>query len=160
MIKKNRNKSFFRNRKILIGFDPGFATKSRFFLIAYNVFALAPAESLIAKIVLIIYIFTTTIKLPGANMSFDNKNFGVFISDDEFDEFDESFDDFADDESDETLDSYDEDSESYEEAFEDDYDIDEPFDDVEAEDGYQDIYGNDGEELSDDEDDFFDEPED
>ncbi|MGP1458057.1 MAG: hypothetical protein ACTTKL_01945 [Treponema sp.] len=44
--------------------------------------------------------------------------------------------DFDDDEPDEVLDDFDDDSEMYEEAFEEDFnDFDEPYDDVEAEDG-------------------------
>ena len=73
---------------------------------------------------------------------------------------DVSADDFDDEENDEDLDFYDEDSESFEDAFEDDYDIDEPYDDYEQEDGYSDYYENNGEELSNDEDDFFDEEDD
>ena len=68
-------------------------------------------------------------------MSLDND----FFDDSEYDE-QYSFDDEYDD-------------------FEDDYDIDEPFDDVEPEDGYRNIYDNNGEELIDEEDDFFDEDE-
>ncbi|MCI6481716.1 hypothetical protein [Treponema sp.] len=60
--------------------------------------------------------------------------------------------------SDDDIDSYDDDSESYEEAFGDEYDIDEPYDDVEAEDGYTSYYDND-DTLIDEEDSFFDDEE-
>ena len=86
-------------------------------------------------------------------MLFDESYLGPFTFDDEYDE------DFDDDVSDESFDEYDEDFENYEEAFNDDYDVDAPYDDVEPEDGYRNAFANDGEELIDDEEDFFDEDE-
>lgn len=86
-------------------------------------------------------------------MSFGENDFGPFSFEDEYDE------EFDDDVSDEDIDSYDEDSENYEEAFEDEYDIDEPYDDIEAEDGYTGYGARDDYMLSDEEDSFFDDEE-
>ena len=70
-------------------------------------------------------------------------------------------DNFNDDDSDEILDDYDEDAESYEEAFQDAYDDDyEPFDDVEPEDGYTNMYKyDDSDDLLDADENYYDDEE-
>ncbi|MGP1367702.1 MAG: hypothetical protein ACTTKX_00415 [Treponema sp.] len=91
-------------------------------------------------------------------MSFESNTSFVEFFNDPF-VFDDGYDDdFDDDEPDADLDEFDDDAESYEEAFEDEFDdVDEPYDDVETEDGYGSSidYGED--ELLDETSDGFDE---
>ena len=90
---------------------------------------------------------------------------GPYSFDDEFEDYEEenrpSRDNFNDDDSDEILDDYDEDAESYEEAFQDAYDDDyEPFDDVEPEDGYTNMYKyDDSDDLLDADENYYDDEE-
>ena len=66
--------------------------------------------------------------------------------DDDFDDFDEDFDDDFDDDEDEVLDEFDSDEELYyDDVFKEEEDIDEPYDDVEPEDGYNLRHRNDDE---------------
>ena len=66
--------------------------------------------------------------------------------DDDFDDFDEDFDDDFDDDEDEVLDEFDSDDELYyDDVFKEEEDIDEPYDDVEPEDGYNLRHRNDDE---------------
>ncbi|MDD7450882.1 MAG: hypothetical protein PUK76_07525 [Treponema sp.] len=72
----------------------------------------------------------------GDMTDFQSATLGFSFTDDDYE--DESFDDFEDDEISDSLDDFDDDfyeEESFESLEEDD-DIQEPFDDVEAEDGY------------------------
>ena len=62
--------------------------------------------------------------------------FSLYL-DDDFDDFDEDFDDDFDDDEDDVLDEFDnEDELYYDDVFKEEEDIDEPYDDVEPEDGY------------------------
>ena len=66
--------------------------------------------------------------------------------DDDFDDFDEDFDDDFDDDEDDVLDDFDsEDELYYDDVFKEEEDIDEPYDDVEPEDGYNLRHRNDDE---------------
>lgn len=66
-----------------------------------------------------------------------------FSLDDDFDDYDESFeDDFDDYEEDSSLDDFDDDVDLYDDVFKEE-DIDEPYDDVEPEDGYSSYNSND-----------------
>ena len=57
--------------------------------------------------------------------------------DDDFDDFDEDFDDDFDDDEDDVLDEFDSEEDLYyDDVFKEEEDIDEPYDDVEPEDGY------------------------
>lgn len=61
----------------------------------------------------------------------------AFPLDDDFDAYDEDFDDDFDDyDEDQTLNDYDDDVDLFDDVFKEEEDYDEPYDDVEAEDGY------------------------
>ena len=65
--------------------------------------------------------------------------------DDDFDDFNEEFDDDFDDDEDDVLDDFDNDDELYYDDVFKEEDIDEPYDDVEPEDGYNLRHRNDDE---------------
>ena len=82
--------------------------------------------------------FPTTLK-TGVSMFADEPELDELsiYMDDDFDDFDEDFDDDFDDDEDDVLDDFDsEDELYYDDVFKEEEDIDEPYDDVEPEDGY------------------------